>query len=244
MITPQDNDKLESEPSDSKRISDEASPIITNKNGFWGDEEDVSYEDTSPTLDKKYDEYIRENTDYQEQTRKSNETEELYNIHSILTQRYNQEIQRMYNFRSQAVFIITALGFLITLAVTVVGSDWFSLDKYDVYLILVIVVYLLPTIGFALYAGYTALTVIINIDKPEYCIDYPGQDLIDLSVDPSSTIQLNIRDQIRTLAFSIKHNHINNQKSRLMLKKSLIYLIVSLIYSIFILILVVLFGLI
>lgn len=90
--------------------------------------------------------------------------------HDVLVHRYDYEVGRMNNLKSQSTFILGAVGLVITLGVTLFTADRFSLSY----------VYQLPTIlislsvAFLILAAYYALRVFFRVNRWGYCLAYPS----------------------------------------------------------------------
>lgn len=123
--------------------------------------------------------------------------------HDVLVHRYDYEVGRMNNLKSQSTFILGAVGLVVTLGVTLCTADRFSLSY----------VYQIPTciIVFAaislLIAVSCALLVFIRLHSWGYCLAYPSDRHIFGKLDATycSPADLNL-DLVKIIKRNSKKN--------------------------------------
>lgn len=212
----------------------------------WDDYEDDTYDEWDSEAQEKYQNIIDEGEkespapEPQLNPRLISDNDHL---HSVLVHRYDQEIQRMNSLHTQSIFILTALGFLVTIAVSIMGADWFSFRNFDGSSLILIVLDLVPLIFFASMSGYLAWKVMSRIDgntkhTDEFCWEYPDDKTLELCNSSAVEIFVDKRTLCRTLAFTINHNYNNNQKMKQKLNKSLTWLFGAFCYSICIVVII------
>lgn len=201
-------------------VEEGTEPLSLGQNG--DDYEDTTYEESNldPRMDGESDldpTYLRDDN----------------HIHNILVHQYDRELLRMSGLKNQSIFIFTAIGFLLTILVGIIGSNWFSLsylERIPWVFYVILVVCLAVTIYYALSVYYK-----IENDK-EYWWEYPGNELLDICKSSSPEILVNMRSVCRTLAIIIDHNAKNNNESQILLNKSHFSLIATIIYFILLMI--------
>lgn len=235
-----------------ENISDTISNINSDSNSSnyfekekWDDEEDTTYENGLGD-NEEYKEYLNEFYKSENQINKSKDPNLIYDIdflHSVLIHRYDREIQRMQSLKSKAIFILTALGFIITVGTSIICADWFYssiLPKFN--LISLIIIALIVVL--ALFSGIPAWRSLYEIDKGDengiaFCWDYPDDDTINQCKSTKPEIFVNKRVLCRTLSDTINHNYENNKSVENKLYKSLNWLLITFICSIAAIILII-----
>lgn len=197
------------------------------------DYEDDSYENLSP------DEETERESDPEVTANKDGTTlpvtPEIEHAYTSLMHRYNFELTRMNSLRTQAVFIITAVGFLITLGVSIMGANWFKLESL---MEIPLPVYLFTSFPVILCV-YNAGRVIASIEKnkslknkKEYFWEFPPNSYLELCSGNQMDIGIDRRQECRELAEIIIHNDENNGYARIKVNNAFLWLSISFAYVI------------
>ena len=207
------------------------------------DYEDVTYEEEEPCESEEnipLDDNVNASNDIL-----SSSFADLDLIHSTLIHRYDLEVQKMHRLKTQSVFILTALGFIITIGVGIIGADWFSFTYFsnNSYLTFLAKLSLIVTLLCASYSSCYAIKSMISIDSDkkglEYCWKYPNDEFLSKCAETKPEILFDKRVLCRTLAAIIIHNSENNQQTSNRLKNSFATFWVAFLFAIFTMILVV-----
>lgn len=201
------------------------------------DYEDVTYEEEEPFCESE--EKIPLEDDVTASNDKlSSSFADLDLIHSTLIHRYDLEVQKMHRLKTQSVFILTALGFLITIVIGIIGADWFSFSNLSNNVDVTTVASVLLIISFII-AGLSGILAVasmlaIETDKKglEYCWKYPDDETLSICAGTKPEIFFDKRVLCRTLAKIIKHNSNNNLKTSRILKVSFLYFLFALVLTI------------
>ena len=209
------------------------------------DYEDNSYEYYEPTDNELAADYEDDAYEYSEpNSEEANANNNLTfspdddYIHSTLVQRYNQETGQTAGLRNQAVFTLTALGFLVTIGIGIMGANWFNLPYLIPHLLnLNLVWYIL--VGLPMVACITnALRVLwkVELNSSKHYWKYPDDGYLNICKSTTVNLGINKRQDCRSLAEIITHNSEKNEKHRRIMIKGDIALFISFIWVIIIII--------
>lgn len=197
------------------------------------DYEDDSYENPSP------DEETERESDPEVTANKEGTTlpatPEIEHAYTSLMHRYNFELTRMNNMRTQSVFIITVIGFLITLGVSIMGANWFELESLMEIPFIIYLCTFVPVILCVYNAGRIIFSIEQNKslkNKKAYFWEFPPNSYLELCSGNQMNIGIDRRQECRELAEIILNNDENNGYARIKVNKAFFWLIVSFVYVI------------
>lgn len=155
--------------------------------------------------------------------------------HAVILHRYSQELNQINSLRNQAIFIITALGFLVTSGLGVIGADWFSLTTLNQ----VSHGFYISLITSSIVCGLSALSVIflIEIIPNKLYWKYPTDAYLERCTTTTFDISQNKRVACSVLADITLHNAKNNKYVSKLIYLAGAALLISLVLVIIILVL-------
>lgn len=210
-------------------------------------EEDTRYENQLPNPETDRESDAEQNQEPEteidpEQTSQTTDANHLLNndiefIFSNLTQRYNYEIGRKNNLRSLAIFSLTALGFLITVGVSVLGINWMNynpLPQFPHWLYLFFIpipICFILAIWILFMVEGNRWHVRSRVWKDTYFWEYPDDNFVKECASGILPI-IDQRYQCEYLASVVMHNTINNNFTRKIGNWALGLLIISIVCGI------------
>lgn len=162
-------------------------------------------------------------------------TPEIEHAYTSLMHRYNFELTRMNSMRTQSVFIITAIGFLITLGVSIMGANWFELESLMEIPFIIYLCTFVPVLLCVFNAGKVIFSIEQNKslkNKKEYFWEFPPNSYLELCSGNQMDIGIDRRQECRELAEIILHNDENNGYARIKVNKAFLWLVLSFGYVI------------
>lgn len=195
---------------------------------LYPDYEDNTYEYYEPTEEKRDADYEddayecsklnSENQDANKNLESCQDDNESY-IHSTLLQRYNQETGQTTGLRNQAVFTLTALGFLVSMVIGFLGTNVFEPDT-SLPLLMEVNLFWYVT-GSISFVSCFILSIIVlwkvELKSSNHYLKYPDEDYLTKCMNTTSELKFNNRHEFRYLAFIINRNSKKNQKYKWLL---------------------------
>ena len=150
--------------------------------------------------------------------------------YNLLIHKYKGDIQRMNELRNQSVFLLTAMVFLCSLALGILGlnaTSWdhfkqilsFSWDPFSI----------LGSLAVGFWGGefFFLFEIYLKTTIGEsYQWEYPGSKFLDECKNPSQDVFIDLREECGQLAQIIQHNSKKNEELHKDLRISIAFFII------------------